>query len=518
MTVKFIASKEVPALIKDGAVIAVEGFIGTGVAEEIHEEMGKSFIENGHPKNLTLLYAAGIGDGGERGLNHYANHGQLKRVIGGHWGLAPKLQPLVAANEIEAYNFPQGVMSQIFREIAAGKNFLFSKVGLGTFVDPDVDGGKLNEKTVEELVDKVSFENEEYLVYHLPKPQVAILKGTYADENGNISFEEEHLTLEATAMAMAVKNSGGIVIVQVKNKVKSGSLDPKSVKIPGLVVDYVVEVADQSKHMQTFGTQFNSEFLNAGILKAENTGVIKLDQRKVIARRSAQLLPENAKIVNFGIGMPEAISFVLKEENVNDNYTTTIEPGSFGGIPQGGLDFGATIAPEAIIDQNAMFDFYDGGGIDVAFLGLAECDEKGNINVSKFGPKIAGTGGFVNITQNTPVVVFCGTFTAGGLKTSVENGALHITSEGKNIKFVKNVEQITFSAETARKNKQTVYYVTERALFKLVDDGIQLLEIAPGVDLQRDILDEMAFKPIIEKEKLTVMETAIFKEGKIGLK
>lgn len=517
MTVKFISAKEVPGLIKDGDVVAVGGFIGTGVAEEIHEAVGNAYAEYAHPSNLTLLYAAGIGDGGERGLNHYGQEGMLKCVIGGHWGLAPKLQPLVASNQIEAYNFPQGVMSQLFREVAANKPFLLSRVGLGTFVDPDIDGGKLNEKTVKDLVTKMTFDDEDFLAYTIPKPNVAILKGTYADENGNISFDDEPLTLEATSVAMATKNSGGIVIVQVKNRVTTGSFDPRLVKIPGLFVDYVVEVTDVTKHMQTFATQYNSEFIKSGIVKAEVSKAFPLNEKKIIARKSAMLLPPNAKIVNYGIGVPEYVAAVLKEEGIDRGYIPTLEPGTFGGTPQGGLDFGAAISPEAIIDQTLMFDFYDGGGLDVAFLGLAECDQYGNINVSKFGPKIAGTGGFVNITQNTKNVVFCGTFTAGGLKTSVNNGELSIDNEGKAMKFVENVEQITFSAETARKNKQNVYYVTERAVFKLVADGIQLLEIAPGIDLQKDVLDHMAFKPIIYTNSFVTMEPAIFKEDKMGL-
>jgi propionate CoA-transferase len=316
---------------------------------------------------------------------------------------------------------------------------------------------------------------------------------------------------------MAVKNAGGIVIVQVKKCVCSGSLDPKLVKIPSLLVDYVVEVEDETKHMQTFNTQFNSDFIQSNVIKSENSQAVPLNDRKIIARRSAQLIPSDAKIVNFGIGVPEVISAVLKEEGSSDRFTTTIEPGSFGGVPVGGLDFGAAISPESIIDQSYMFDFYDGGGIDIAFLGLAECDKDGNINVSKFGPKIAGAGGFINITQNTKNVVFCGTFTAGGLKTEISNHELHITQEGKKSKFVESVEQITFSGKTAINNKQNVYYVTERAVFKLVKDGVELIEIAPGIDIKKDILDHMAFKPLISDD-LKLMDTSIFNEDKMALK
>lgn len=517
MSVKFIKASEVPSLIKDGDTLAVEGFIGTGVAEEIHEAVETFYSENQHPKDLTLIYAAGIGDGGNRGLNHYAKEGLLKRVIGGHWGLSPKLQPLVSDNKIEAYNFPQGVISQMFRDIAAKKPFLITKVGLGTFVDPDISGGKLNDATTEDLVTKMNFNGEDYLAYSLLQPNVAIMKGTYADEHGNIAFDEEPLTLEATSLAMAVKNAGGIVIVQVKRRVLTGSLDPKLVKIPGLLVDYVVEVEDETKHMQTFGTQFNSDFIKSDVIKSEGTSTVPLNERKIIARRSALLIPEEAEIVNYGIGMPEVISAVLKEEGINNQFTTTIEPGSFGGIPVGGLDFGAAISPEAIIDQSYMFDFYDGGGIDIAFLGLAECDRHGNINVSKFGPKIAGAGGFINITQNTKNVVFCGTFTASGLKTEIKEGKLNIINEGKKSKFVNDVEQITFSGDTALKNEQNIYYVTERAVFKLVKNGVELIEIAPGVDLEKDILAHMSFEPIMS-ENIKLMDAKIFADNKMALK
>ena len=509
MGVKFIKADEVPSLLQDEDIIGIEGFIGSGTAEEVYQAIGEHYEVSQSPKNLTLLYSAGIGDGKDKGMNLLAKEGLLKRVIAGHWGLSPKLQPLVSDNKIEAYNFPQGVIAQMFREMAAGKDYLFSKVGIGTFVDPDITGGKLNEVTTEELVSKMTFNNQELLAYSLVKPNVAILRGTYADERGNIAFDEEVLTLGCTSLATAVKNNGGIVIVQVKGKKEN--LDPKLVKIPGLLVDYIVEVADENNHMQTYGTVFNEEFVSSKGGKEEEGQPYPLNERKIIARRSACLIPETAKIVNYGIGVPEVISAVLAEEGVNDKYTTTIEPGSFGGIPQGGMDFGAAISPDAIIDQAYMFDFYDGGGIDIAFLGLAECDQEGNINVSKFGPKIAGCGGFINITQSTKHVVFCGTFTAGGFKSDIINEELVIQNEGKKSKFVKEVEQITFSGKQAIKNGQEVYYVTERAVFKLVKEGVELIEIAPGVELEKDILNQMAFKPLISPN-LKVMPSCLFKE------
>lgn len=508
---KVITARDVPALIPDGATIAVEGFIGSGVADEIHYEMGEAFQRTGHPNNLTLIHAGGIGDGAERGMNYYAHEGMLKRVIGGHWGMAPKLQPLVQNNQMEAYNLPQGVITHLMREAASKKPIYLSRVGVGTFVDPDFGGGKLNERSTEDIIHKTEIKGEPYLVYDVPEVNVAILRGTYADERGNIAFDDEPLTLEATAEAMAAHNHGGIVIVQVKKIVKNGELNPKLVKIPGLLVDYVVEATSEDYHGQTYQTMHNDQFIQSGEIHHDMDEILPLNQRKVIARRCAMAIPEGAKIINYGIGMPEMVAQVLKEEGVANRYTPTVEPGTFGGAPQSGLDFGAAIYPEATIDQPYMFDFYDGGGIDVTFLGLAECDQNGNINVSKFGPKIAGAGGFINISQNTEHVVFCGAFTAKGLKTEVKDGQLHILQEGSQPKFVSEVEQITFSAQNAKHRKQHIYYVTERAVFELRDEGLTLIEIAPGIDLEKDIKAQMQFEPLIASD-LKQMDARIFEE------
>lgn len=513
---KLISSKEAAGLIFDGAVLGVCGFIGTGVAEEIHQRVEQRFLETGKPENLTLVYAAGIGDGGEKGLNHYAHEGLIKKVIGGHWGLSPKLQPLVAGNKIEAYNLPQGVIAQMFRDSAAGKPRTITHVGLGTFVDPDLDGGKLNDVTKEEIVEKVSFDDKEYLAYKTQKVDIALIKGTEADENGNISFGKEPLTLEVLSVAMNAKNHGGLVIVQVEKIVKNGTIDPKHVKIPGILVDYVVVAEKAENHMQTFGTQFNDTFVRSDVMVKKESTNYPLNERKVIARRAAMLLSSEKKVLNYGIGVPEVIAEVLREEGQEQGFTPTIEPGAIGGTPAGGLDFGCSVVPEAIIDQPYMFDFYDGGGIDAAFLGLAQCDSEGNINVSKFGPKIAGCGGFINITQNANDLAFCGTFTAGGLKVKAANGALEILQEGKAKKFIKAVEQITFSGNVARRNGKKVIYITERAVFELRPEGLTLTEIAPGVDLQMDILDQMEFTPLIA-EDLKKMDERIFMDQPMGL-
>lgn len=509
---KFISAKEVAKKIENHSIVATGGFVGIGVAEEVLTEIENHYLENKQPTNLTLIYAAGQGDGKSKGLNHLAHEGMVNKVIGGHWGLAPKLGNLALENKIQGYNLPQGVISHMFRDLASGKKGTISKIGIGTFVDPQLQGGKVNEITSEEIVKEIFIDDERHLYFKAPsKIDFAILRGTLADEDGNISLEKEALTLESLALAMATKNSGGKVVVQVEKKVKNGSINPKLVGIPSIFVDYVVLCSDVKYHHQTFATEYDEAFVNSSILLNNTKEKSVLDERKVIARRCAMFLSKDDKILNYGIGMPEGIAEVLRDGNQEHLFTPTVEPGAIGGTPAGGLSFGASVTPQAIIDQPYQFDFYDGGGLDVAFLGLAQCDSNGDINVSKFGPKIAGCGGFINISQNAKKVVFCGTFTAGGLKVQVKDGKINILTEGKSKKFIKEVEQITFSSKTANLNNQPVYYVTERAVFKLSKNGLELIEIAPGVDLEKDILDNMEFRPIISSE-LKLMDKKIFED------
>jgi propionate CoA-transferase len=510
---KIVSAAQAVALVRDGDTVAVSGFVGIGTPDELLIALRERFDETRHPAGLTLMFAAAPGDGKERGLNRLADDKLVRRVVGGHWSLVPKLGELALDDKIEAYNLPLGCVSHLYRDIAAGLPGTLSKVGLRTFVDPRQGGGKLNARSTEELVELLELRGEPWLLYKSFPIQIAFLRGTTADPAGNISMEREALMLDNLSAAMAAKNSGGLVIAQVERIAAADSLSPREVVVPGVLVDCVV-VAKPENHLQTYGTPYNHAYSGRQRVPLDRIEPLPLDERKIVARRCAFELPPGG-VVNLGIGMPEGVAAVAAEERVLKYLTLTAEPGIIGGMPQGGLDFGAALNPEAVIHQNQQFDFYDGGGLDLACLGMAQCDGQGDVNVSRFGRKLAGAGGFINISQNAKKLVFAGTFTAGGLKVALADGRLAIEREGRMPKFLPKVEQITFSGDYAAETGQPVLYVTERCVFRRTEAGMELSEIAPGVDLERDILAHMGFRPIVEAPKL--MDERIFRPEVIGL-
>ncbi|MDR1621127.1 MAG: 3-oxoacid CoA-transferase [Synergistaceae bacterium] len=522
MKAKIISAREAAAMIEDGSTVAVGGFLGFGLAEEVLSALEQRYIEEKHPAGLTVTMVAGLGgDGRGRGINHFAHEGLVAKFFGSNMTLCPKMSALAGNNAFRAYMAPQGVMSHMMRAIAGGKPGVLTHVGLKTFCDPRRDGCKINDaakNSDENVVELIHIGGEEKLFYPAFPIRYAIIKGTTADETGNISMEQEAVHIEQFDMAAAAHNCGGKVIAQVNRIVQSGTLPAKNVEVPGALVDYiVVGTPENSRQQYAVEEGYVPSWSGEIRIPLNNLERMKLNSRKVIARRVAMEIKEGA-FVNLGIGVPTGVSNVLNEEGLSDAVTFSIESGATGGVPSGGLATGAAFNPEALIKQTDIFDYYDGGGIDLACLGGAEFDKYGNVNTSKFNGRVTGPGGFINITQNAKIVCFAGTFTAGkGGEFKIADGKLTIVKDSPFIKFHENVGHITFSGEySAEHGKQKVFYITERAVFMLTREGMELTEIAPGVDLENDVLSKMEFKPIV-KGQVSLMDARIFREENMGL-
>ena len=485
-------------LIGSDQTLIVEGSSGFGVAETVLAALERRFAATGEPRDLTLVHTTGVGDRAARGVNHLAHDGMLRRVIGGNWGLMPSLVRLIADDRIEAYNFPQGVLCQLYREIAAGKPGVVSHVGLGTYMDPRQDGGRMNARTRDALVELVHLDGREWLFYKAFKPNVALLRGTTADERGNITLEHECALLEHLSVAQAVHNAGGLVIAQVERVVSHGTLHPQHVKVPGILVDVIVV---EPEAWQTWMVRYSPAFSGERRVPLADVPPLPMGHRKVIARRAAMTL-RAGMVINLGVGMAEGVARVAAEEGISDAFTLTIEAGAIGGVPASELNFGAAYNPDAIVDQPYQFDFYDGGGLDMACVSFAQVDASGHVNVTRFAGRVEGSGGFIDITQNAKAVCFLGTF-AGG-----KDGSIH--------KFVERVEQISFNGRAAAARGAPVLYITERAVFALTAEGVELREVAPGVDIRRDIVGCMGFTPRIPTPPKP-MDPRIFRDEKMGL-
>lgn len=506
---KVLSVKEAIEKIKDGDTLALSGS-GGGVCEPTYilKELGKHYMETQSPRGLTILHAGGLGDKDTYGTDALAHEGLVKRDIGGHWAMAPHMAELALQEKVEAYNLPQGVISQLYGAIAGHKPGVITKTGLYTFVDPRIEGGRMNKSAQEDLVEIIGINGEDWLLYHSFPIQVGLIRGTAADTKGNISCEEEAAKMDALHIAQAAHNSGGIVIAQVKYLTEAKTIRAKDVLVPGIYVDYIVVCPEQK---QTCITDYNPALAGNTRIPLESLDTLPFNSRKIIARRAARELEgkENA-VINLGVGMPSGIAAVAAEEGWLERLTFTVEQGIVGGMPVGGVIFGCAYNPDAIMCQADQFNFYDGGGLDCCFLGAAQIDAEGNVNSSKAGQLLSGCGGAINISQNTSKVVFCLTFTAKGLSAEINSGKLKVIQEGSTRKFVSKVDQITFSGKYAREKCQEVLYITERAVFELTERGVTLTEIAPGVDLERDILGQMNFTPVIS-ENLKIMDVDLFR-------
>jgi propionate CoA-transferase len=508
-----VSANEAVSFIRSNDTIVIGGSGGGhAVPEALMAALERRFLSEGLPRNITAVHPVGLGDGATRGANHFAHEGLLKRIVCGTFVNSPKISDMAIADKVEGYTLPQGALSQLMREIAAGRPGLLTKTGLHTFVDPRHGGGRQSACAPEGVVELVDFRGEEYLFFKPFQIDVCFLRGTTADEDGNVTMEQEAVFLEMLSEAQATKRCGGLVIVQVKRIAKRGTLSPKAVKIPGILVDLVVVEPDQ---WQTYETQYSPSFAGELRMPLSEIPLLPLDARKIIARRAALELYPGA-ICNLGSGISTGIASVAAEEGVLDEVCFTNEQGLIGGAPASGGDAGAARNYAAIVDQPYQFDFYDGGGLDLAFLSFAEVDTDGNVNVSRLGDRIIGPGGFINISQNAKCVIFSGTFTAGKSELAWPDGKMRIVRDGPHAKLVDKVQQITYSGRYGSERHQRVLYITERAVFRLGENGVELIEVAPGIDVERDVIGRMGFRPHISPG-LKTMDPCLFQPESIGL-
>lgn len=520
---KVVTAQEAVDMIKDGSTLCTIGMTHISACEMMLTEIEDRFLREGHPCNLTLFHTCGQAAMKQPGgIVHLAHKGLLKRVIGGHWGQADKLMDLIAGNEIEAFNLPQGQMANMFHSMALREPGKISKVGLGTYVDPRIEGGKMNQMTKDcgdEVVSIINIDGEDYIRYHEVPIDTLFIRGTYADEHGNLSTKEEGMALEVLPAVMATKRWGGKVIAQVKQIVSFGTIPPKEAVVPGVLIDAVVVCDDiPHKHRQTYSWEYDPAY--AGLVRVPEAALtpIPLNERKVIGRRALQLLNYN-DIINIGTGIPnDTVGPILAEEGANDRISMTVESGIYGGTPAKTIDFGIAINNDALIGHDRAFEFYNGTGTDITFMGAGEIEFSGNVNATKMGPKAPGAGGFIDITASSKKVAFCSTFTSGGLKVAFDpEKGVQILQEGKYKKFVSKVQQISYNGKLACERGQKMWFITERCVFELTPDGMKLIEVARGIDIQKDILDQMEFKPIIA-EDIKEMDMSLYIDGKFGLR
>lgn len=520
---KVISRQEAAKLVQDDMTLAMLGFVTLSVPEDLLVSLEERFLAEGHPKNLNLFYTSAIGDGKEHGANRLAHEGMIRRIVGAHVGLAPKLNSLIVNNKLESFCAPQGVLVHLCRAMAGHKCGVITHVGLKTFCDPDVeaccfnDAARLATEQGRGIVKAIEIDGRRLLHYKVDAPDVCFIKATYGDSRGNLSMDQEGVLLEQQEMAMATKANGGIVIAQVNELVADNSLDPRIVKVHGHFVDYVVVGRPEYSRQHYFDDKaYHPEWTGDVRMPTGSIKPMEYGLRKIIARRAAMELRKGC-LVNLGFGMPDGVASVAGEEGVSKEMTLSIESGTLGGVPAPGNGCGASAGVEAIIKHSEIFDAYDGGCIDIAYLGAAQIDRHGNVNVSSFSGRMTGPGGFINITQNAKKICFLGTFSGTkDVDIRLEDGKINIVKDSNVIKYVADVDQITFSGEYAKETGQEVLYITERAVFKITEQGLTLVEIAPGIDLEKDIFPLMAFKPAVAAD-LKLMDARIFSPEKMGL-